>query len=414
MLNTVPFDKLGPGQSGRLAYQVLGQDGPIMNPQNIRYLSPDSVELPANAMKAGALGLATGLAGANLICSFLNLGVSVYIASQVAGLHRKMDCLQETMNRIEPKVDYIVSKVDRIDIQVAENNLRHALDYVLRQAVSSEGVDLRALSGLCNDFSKFSDSLSLGFFTKLSLGFFTKLFGRVDPAVRAEYDALKYEVRMAGWSALAEAKKADPTMKAMTHEDEVRWVVDAVRKAQAEQHRTWTADFMLNFDLQLSSDIRGRLQEIHDFVYGLRKLVAQKYNIAVDGDPERIITTNPTDDYFSPFVGGNLEILVKATMTISSADSKKLGLIDFDDYLPEPHYKIFEGEDTEATEQGLYDLGCAWLHHTDSGLLWRTWTELDAIAKGYDEYFWPQLKEATPCGFDQIDVVTDLALIEAG
>ena len=30
-MNTVPFDQLGPGQSGRLAYQVLGQDGPIFN-----------------------------------------------------------------------------------------------------------------------------------------------------------------------------------------------------------------------------------------------------------------------------------------------------------------------------------------------------------------------------------------------
>ena len=42
MMNTVPFDKLGPGQSGRLAYKVLGQYGPIMNPQNIRYLPADS------------------------------------------------------------------------------------------------------------------------------------------------------------------------------------------------------------------------------------------------------------------------------------------------------------------------------------------------------------------------------------
>ena len=61
MMNTVPFDKLGPGQSGRLAYQVLGQDGPIMNPQNIRYLSPDSAELPANALNTGASGLVAGL-----------------------------------------------------------------------------------------------------------------------------------------------------------------------------------------------------------------------------------------------------------------------------------------------------------------------------------------------------------------
>lgn len=360
MLNTVPFDKLGPGQSGRLAYQVLGQDGPIMNPQNIRYLSPDSVELPANAMDAGASGLATGLAGANLICSFLNLGVSVYIASQVAGLHRKMDRLQETVDRIEPKVDYIVSKVDRIDIQVAENNLRHALDYVLRQAVSGEGVDLQVLSGLRDDIDKFTDSLS--------------------------------------------------------------------------------SPHILNFGLRLSSDIRGRLQKIYYLLCSVRKLTAQRYNIAVGGDPERIITTNPTDGYFFLF-GGNLEILVRATMTLSSDGQEggnqfeKMGLIDIDAYLPERHPFIFQDEapetaervarkggwiwptgidgnsEAEAVKQGLYDLGCAWLHHTDSGLLFRTWMELEAIAKGY-EGFWPQLKEATPCGFDQIDVVTDLALIE--
>ena len=50
-MNTVPFDKLGPGQSGRLAYQVLGQDGPI-------------------SMGAGASALSAGLAGANLINTF--------------------------------------------------------------------------------------------------------------------------------------------------------------------------------------------------------------------------------------------------------------------------------------------------------------------------------------------------------
>ena len=387
MMNTVPFDKLGPGQSGRLVYQVLGQDGPIMNPQNIRYLPADSGELPANAMNTSASGLTAGLAGANLICSFLNLGVSVYIASQVAGLHRKMDHLQETMDRIERKVDYIVSKVDRIDIQVAENNLRHALDYVLRQAVSGEGVDLRALSGLCDDIDKFNASLS--------------------------------------------------------------------------------SSLVLNFGLRLSSDIRGRLQKIYDLLYGIRKLVAQRYNIAVDGDPERIITTNPTDDYFST-LGGNLDILVRATTTLSPVQiklldkklidkklidkklidkklidkkritnlftpkkrkklitkrsasllseqmKKMMGLIDFDNCLPEHHSEIFADEDTEATAQGLYALGCKWLHHSDAGLLFRTEVELNAIAEGYEDC-WPQLleEEVAPCGFNQIDVVTDLALIEA-
>ena len=46
-MNTVPFKKLGPGQSARLTVQVLGQNGPIPNPQNIRYLPPDSPEIPS-------------------------------------------------------------------------------------------------------------------------------------------------------------------------------------------------------------------------------------------------------------------------------------------------------------------------------------------------------------------------------
>ena len=106
-MNTVPFDKLGPGQSGRLAYQVVGQNGPIFNPQNIRFLPPDSLEIPATSM--GASGLSVGLAGASLIGSVLNLGISLFNAFQISGLHSRM-------NRIERKIDYIVSKVDRIDL----------------------------------------------------------------------------------------------------------------------------------------------------------------------------------------------------------------------------------------------------------------------------------------------------------
>ena len=319
-MNTVPFDKLGPGQSGRLAYQVLGQDGPIFNPQNIRYLSPDSVEIPATSM--GASGLSAGLAGASLIGSVLNLGVSLFNAFQISGLHSKM-------NRIERKIDYIVSKVDRIDTQVAENNLRHALEHVLRKSVSSDGVDLRVLAGLCHDFDKFRESLP--------------------------------------------------------------------------------SPLLLNFGLRLSSDIRDQLQLIYDLAYGTRKLVAQRYNISVDGDPERIITVIPHRDYFP---GGDLMFHVKTTMHLPTHYSESLGWLDFDNYLPERHLDIFKDEPPEAVEQGLYDLGCAWLYQTDAGLLLRTWVELEAIANGYENTFWPQLQESEPCGFNQIEVACEVPLLE--
>ena len=189
-MNTVPFDQLGPGQSGRLAYQVLGQNGPIFNPQNIRYLPPDSPEIPVNAMGIGTSGLSAGLAGANLIASILNLGVSVYIAHRIKSLHKKMDYLQEIMNRIEHKIDYIMTKVDRIDTQVAENNLRHALNHLLQRAVSSEGIDLRVLADLHSDFEKFCDSLS----SPLILNFGLRLSSDIRGQLQQIYD-LAYEIR---------------------------------------------------------------------------------------------------------------------------------------------------------------------------------------------------------------------------
>ena len=55
--------------------------------------------------------------------------------------------------------------------------------------------------------------------------------------------------------------------------------------------------------------------------------------MAVGGDPERIITTNPTDGYFS-LLGGNLETLVRATMTLSDNNGgnqfQKMALIHID------------------------------------------------------------------------------------
>ena len=330
-MNTVPFDQLGPGQSGRLAYQVLGQNGPIPNPQNIRYLPPDSSEIPSNPMVAGESGLSAGLAGANLIGSILNLGVSVYIAHRINSLHKKMDHLEEIMGRIEHKIDYIVEKVDRIDIQVAENNLRHVLNYALQKAVSPEGVNLRVLADISGDFNKFHDALS--------------------------------------------------------------------------------SSLLFNFGLQLSSDIRDQLQLIYELAYGIRKLITQRYNTSVKGDPERIITVTPDRDYFLIF-GGDLTVHVKTTMHLPTEYSESVGWLDFDNYLPEPHYDIFEDETPEAIEQGLYDLGYAWLYQTDAGLLWRTWIELVGIVDGYENTFWPELKDAEPCGFNQIEVACDVPLLE--
>ncbi|MYA24718.1 MAG: hypothetical protein F4Z30_18930 [Gemmatimonadetes bacterium] len=334
-MNTVPFDQLGPGQSGRLAYQVLGQNGPIFNPNNIRYLSPDSPEMTTltgaetSPFAGGASGLNVGLSGLNLIGSLANLAVAIAI-------YNKLDYLQETINRIEHKVDYIVEKVDRIDTQVAEHNLRHALEYVLQKAVSKEIIDLGSLPVLTRDINKFTESLS------------------------------------------------DPVL--------------------------------LNFGLRLSSDIRDRLQHIYNLAYGVRTLVACRHNTIVDGDPECIIKVDPINDYFCDDIG----VYVKATLYFQKKQTEKARWLNFDNYLPinrcrelfPEDYDYEKVKDPESAEQNLYDLVVGWLYNTDSGLLYRTNRELEAISKGYEAVFWPELVNREPCGFDQIDIICDVPLLE--
>lgn len=48
------FTKVGPGQSIRLVYQGMGQNGPISNPTNIRYIPAGT----ADAVSAASTPLA--------------------------------------------------------------------------------------------------------------------------------------------------------------------------------------------------------------------------------------------------------------------------------------------------------------------------------------------------------------------
>ena len=160
----VPFETLGRGQSGRLVYQVMGNTGPIHNPSNIRFMDPNSSsDILTQTAITGPSAVQAGLAGAALISSAMNLAISASIAASVAALHKKMD-------RIEAKIDYVVQKVDRIDTQVAENNLRHAVDHMLRRAVMEEDrIDLKSLAAISSDLNRFMESLPGPLFLNFSL-----------------------------------------------------------------------------------------------------------------------------------------------------------------------------------------------------------------------------------------------------
>jgi hypothetical protein len=128
----VPFEQLGPGQKGRLAFQVIGKDGPILNPQNIRYMSPDKMPIGENL----GLGLDTAVAGVNLLVSAGTLALAAATLREVRRIHKQL-------NEIDQKID----------------SLRHAIHHVFARALSDHEIDLIELGRLHADVEAYVDAL---------------------------------------------------------------------------------------------------------------------------------------------------------------------------------------------------------------------------------------------------------------
>jgi hypothetical protein len=146
----VPFEQLGSGQSGRLVYQVLGENGPIFNPSGIRYLPPDSTSSTPADVAPVTTDIAAGLAGINLAVSAGTLVMSAAVLASVQRLHKKFDTLNATVKQIDKKLDALSGKVKKIDIRVSETHLREAIRHCLKKACSQDEisfVDLRSLHG---------------------------------------------------------------------------------------------------------------------------------------------------------------------------------------------------------------------------------------------------------------------------
>jgi len=91
----VPFESLGPGQSGRLVYQVMGKVGPIFNPTGIKYLPPDMADIGSNAISASA-DIAAGLSGINLALSRSSSPEVWRLRLQRAEWDKSLTCLDKS------------------------------------------------------------------------------------------------------------------------------------------------------------------------------------------------------------------------------------------------------------------------------------------------------------------------------
>jgi hypothetical protein len=125
------FESLGPGQVGRWVYQVIGKNGPVPNPQNIRYLQSDPTAEAATGVQATALGSS----GLTLMASVGSLAVAATTLHEVRKVREQLTGLIEWSKQLDARIDAIHTRLKRVDLAVAENNLRHALRHAISRSI---------------------------------------------------------------------------------------------------------------------------------------------------------------------------------------------------------------------------------------------------------------------------------------
>lgn len=357
-MNPIPFDQIGPTQVGRLVYQVMGKSGPIFNPTNIRYLDPTSsgIDLTAIAPIAGAVPALAGVAGLTLAASVASVALSAAAVKKCVEIQKSLTRIEARLGKMSDQLNRIEQRVERIDVKVAETHLREAVKHIKAEAITEDEIDLAKLSRLYRDLDAFRNS---------------------------------YE---------------GPTL--------------------------------FNFSLQLTSDVRDRLEELLQFLQSLRVATVIAHNGTLDGDPYRVIHADPIGDY----LGCPLRAVIEVATAIGRDDKvffrfiEKLGEHvenrflwageseneEFQQFCVEHYFKpqneamsttvtaaaamcLTMGVeaaapdldyDSEESEDALFNLAKTWFLESDASVVYRLTEELRALSEGYENVFYPGLKES--------------------
>ncbi len=341
---TVPFEKLGPGQSGRWAYQVLGKNGPIFNPSGIRYLGVDEAprgNLPV-APNARAM---TALSALNLGVATANLVVSAATYRSVQRLHKKTDAALALAAQTSQQLREMHARVERIDIRTSEASLRAAMDHVFRGAVHDDGIDVEKLAPLANDVDRLLDAVGNPVLFRGGVYLSTD--------VREKLHAL--------FSLLFDLR----CMVASEHNR----VEGASRNVVVDPHRDYAAVAQIARTVAAFSESMAAMDELEE---ALRKDLDKRFLRCNDEDLEAV----------SRYVTGARE---RSTKALRENDRVAYCLYD-----ASPS-ELFQGESSEDIVGNLANYARAWLWTSDVGLAYRTKVELRAIEQGYESVFWPQL-----------------------
>lgn len=347
----VPFIKLGPGQSARLAWQVMGRNGPIFVPRNIRYIPPGTEGLP-NASMGGNSGPLAALSGVNLALNVGTLAISAEILRIIYEVNHKLDTALTHLHSIKDKIDDIAHRTQRIDIKVAESHLREALDYVTRNAVKNDTIDLEKLATLAEDIESLVDVVDGRFVYSNSI--------RLSSDVKSRLSAL-------------------------------HCFLFNLRRFVVEQHNlscNSTLNHVVSFDVNL--DYLSIDRHI-DFAKATVRFNAKISNLA-DSIAKDVLSrftfayVNDADYYAHAIIDG----IVDPFIEIFGEDFDN-GISLFTS-LPD---EVSDSKDYEKIDNIITTMANSWLWGSDSGLLFMTHRELVGVRDGYQEWFYPQLAKSS-------------------
>jgi hypothetical protein len=352
-----PFDKIGPGQVGRLAYQVLGKNGPVFNPNNIRYLPPDAANNQIDGLAPSVLPtgdqsvVATGLAGINLLVSSGTLALSAATYNECRKILKEVNQIALDIQEVKSVLQDVQARVQRIDTGIAENNLRECMRRAFKEAFAPDGIDLTGLHCLTDDIANFSETLERPLIFNFGLRFASD--------VRKELKGLltflanlrlllsfEHNIRIGG----------DPYL--------------VVRFAPGEQYFSLPFQQTVNLAFHFGRTDRS----FQHFVTNLREQIHGNFFFASEEDAANFGTL-ARDHCFQP-------IWTDRIFGYSTSESEALLNsvepleIDFSD---------------EGKREVLENAATAWFYNSDASLLHRTFKELQGLKEGYETVFYSHL-----------------------
>jgi hypothetical protein len=363
----VPFEQLGSGQIGRLAYQVIGKEGPIFNPNNIAFLPPEDAPGVTQSLSDAAVGLA----GLNLAATIGTLALSAITYRQLSKLRDSVSVLARIASATKKQVDEIAKRVERIDMRVAENNLRAAMRHVLQQAAHQDNIDLSKLLPLRSDIRSFIETLNSPIYFNFGVRFASD--------VRDNLQAI--------CSLLAN----------------LRWLIATRHNivAAARPNRVVTYSYALDLRraLRVDENIRSalafaRLDDAYADVHAaVRQSVSSRFTFADSSDLQ----------HFSEL----LQTRLSGAIVSLAADILPEGNAIYRS-LPEA---LFEGTIEEVAAK-VNEAAATWMSSSDSALLLRVDLELEALELGYEKIFWPHLLDAPASSIGSVIASVDIQKLQ--